>query len=98
MTWVNFGEEIKRAVNRAGIKKTIDATFIVEVAKDAVIETFEKNLANAVEPIIFRDNTLTLRANSSVAAQEARLQEHTLIGNINKRLGKDEVFYITIRQ
>ena len=84
-------QDMMKRIKNAGIGSEIAATEVLEAVSLALAKEFEGEIASAVKPLFFRNNTVTLRANSSIIAQEIRLKEEALAKRINEQLGKEMV-------
>lgn len=90
------GDMMKR-IKSAGIGSTIHATDVLDVAKKVLIKEFEEDVASQVNPLFFRNGTVTLRTSSSLIAQEVRLREGEFAKRINEQLGKEVVTHFLWR-
>lgn len=90
-------EDLLRAVRQAGIGSEVEAAEVLDVCTKALVEMFGEETAKELQPLFFRNNTITIKASSSIIAQEVKLRELELFRRINKNIDSKKVEHLLWR-
>lgn len=74
-------------LQRAGIKKQVDAVLLLDKYMEAAEEMLGKNIASKTKALYFRDGVLVVACQSSALNQELRYIQEDLLKIINKKSG-----------
>jgi hypothetical protein len=80
-----------RVKDSSSIKQKINASQVVQASQKILQEKFGSGLVNQVKVKSWQKNTLEISCQSSVIAQEIKLQQDKIMENINKKLGKQKI-------
>ncbi len=86
MTFTSLNEELHNS-KRNTIQKQVDAVLVVEEAEKILASVFGIDYEKHLKPLYFRNRTLTVSCNSSVVAQEVRLNQDKIITELNNFIG-----------
>ncbi|NQU83302.1 MAG: DUF721 domain-containing protein [Parcubacteria group bacterium] len=81
-----LGGMMRGALSDKGALVRIEATLILEEFEKIVINILGEKFRGVYESISFKDGTLMVKCESSVAAQELRINEARIICELNKIL------------
>ncbi len=91
MPFIPLGDALsKRMSSNTPLKRQVEATQVVELAKGVFEEMFQE-LAIHINPLFLKNRTLTVSCTSSVVAQEIRLRQNEIVRQLNEKFGKQEV-------
>lgn len=98
MSFTPLGDALNRRFSsQTPLKKQIEASKAVEIAKEVFVELFSKDLAQHAVPLFLKNRTLTVSCTSSAMAAEIRLRQSDIVKKINARLGErlvDRIRYL----
>ncbi|MFH1192653.1 MAG: DciA family protein [bacterium] len=94
-----LGSLLKDSLNRAGIRKQVDSSLILEKFEEVLISILEQELGEEkmkkmkkdIKPLYVKNRVLTVASLNPCVSQEIKLREKTIIYKINSEIGEDLV-------
>jgi len=87
-----LGDTLKnRIAAQTPLKKQLQASRIVECAKELLLEMFGKEQERNIAALFLKNRTLTISCANSAVAQEVRLRQQEIVNGVNAKIGKNEV-------
>lgn len=83
----DVGSIIPRAVNRSGSGREIESRKVLAVF-NVELKKLSERVQKEIKPLYFKDKIITIAAMSFKSAQELKISEKEVTGNINKIMGK----------
>lgn len=84
------------AVQKAGISRQVEATRVLEIAKECLARLWDDQRAAHVEAVSFAEGELRLLSRQPAAVQELRMWDVRLRNEINRQLGGKVVHTLRI--
>ncbi|MCK4891172.1 MAG: DUF721 domain-containing protein [Candidatus Pacebacteria bacterium] len=81
-----ISRDLKKSINKAGIKREMEAFQICKFWKKIIENIFTKEIAQKSQAIKYKNGTLTIAVLSSVLAQEFKFKENIIKEKINKKV------------
>ncbi|MEA3272932.1 MAG: DUF721 domain-containing protein [Patescibacteria group bacterium] len=91
-----LGSMLKGSLAKKGALTRIEATLILAEFEKVVLKVLGRKFEDVFQTVSFKDGTLIVICESSVAVQELRLNEAMLICELNKILGDKVVREIRV--
>jgi len=78
---------VNQSVKKAGADKSIEAAGVVEAVEKIIEKLFGTEMAKYIKPLYLKNRTLTVSCTNSTVAQELKLQEPEILGQLTDKLG-----------
>ncbi len=82
---------LQKSIKRAGIKRQVDAYYILRAFDKLAGNILDENLKDSVKAISVRNKTLSVACLSSIVAQELKFKEKEIIECINDKFGVETI-------
>lgn len=86
-----IGDALQDRVGSKSIKKSVDASMVIDAAEEVFEDMFGEEQAFHANPQFLKNRTLTVTCTSSTMAQEIRLKQKEIVNKINEKLDGDKV-------
>ncbi len=94
-----LGSLLKDSLNRAGIRKQVDSSLILERFEKVLIELLEQELGvekmakikKDIKPLYVKNRVLSVASLNPCLSQEIKLREKTILYKLNSSLGENLV-------
>lgn len=92
MSFTPLGDTLQDKLGKnSSLKAQLETSRVLDVASEVISELFKKDMAAHAKPLFLKNRTLTVSCTSSSMAQEIRLNQATIVAEINRKLGAEEV-------
>lgn len=88
---------LKQSIERAGIKRQVEATLVCREFDKIIIELLGKEAENRIRATYLKNQTLVVMTLNAVLAQECQIHQEEIIRKINAQLKKELVKEIRIQ-
>jgi len=82
---------LKQKKDKSPVWKGVEASLIVEEATKILVDILGVEVIQYAQPAYYKNSTLTFACLSSTVAQELKLNEKSIIRQINDKFGKNTV-------
>jgi hypothetical protein len=89
---------LPKAIAEVGISRQVKVAQVLDVAGAMFLQVWGEERAAFVKPVSFLEGTLKVRTLAPIAAQELKMQEATLVNELNRRLGARVIFRLSVLQ
>jgi len=86
---------VKNRMKQRGFGRQIDAMDVIKITKE-FFDTKFPSFTHKINPVSFKNETLTVACLSAPIASELRVYETDIIKNINQKIGKNLILRIKI--
>ena len=92
MSFTPLGDALHdKMKGQKSLQNQIEASEAVEIAEAVFLDLFGEDMAVHAKPLFLKNRTLTVSCSSTSMASEIRLNQATIVEEINKKMGKDEI-------
>lgn len=83
---------VSQSLNKhAGIKQAVEASLVIEAATEIITRIFGSEIGREIKPLYIKNRTLTVSCPNSTMAQELKLHETEILGELTTTLKEQAV-------